>query len=648
MRMRFPILLGLLIAATVSTPAAASVPSWLDTLSKVSVPEYGLQTSAVCLHDENRTVVSDNGDMKDYHRVAYKILTRDGLDLAWLRLSYDNDTKVTDLKAWNLKAGGIVHEASQKDALETQMNSGSGTLFEDTKSLILLVPQVDVGSIVAFEYERRHRPNILQDFWILQSHFPVLRSRVELQLPANWEFQFRMLRRENAQPKEVAKNDWLWELKDLPPIPKEEGMPSLANLSAMLVITYFPSVGTRSAAQGVTLRNWNDFASWTSQLTETRLTPSAEITETARKLATPKALGEFVQNQIRYVAIEIGIGGYQPHLAQDTFRNQFGDCKDKVTLLRSLMKVLNRDVYPVLINADRGGLIPEFPSPLYFNHMIAAIPIAENEPSTSAVIQHPEIGRVLLFDPTDEHTPFGQLPSGLQGTQAVIVRGERAFLVDTPISNVADNRILRIGNFKVADQGTLSGNVSESYWGALAAREKRWLTALPKDEWPRGASRALSRELPGNQVRSFAVGGLDQPSPLQEQYSVEAPSFAQAGGDLLLFRPSVFSGPGQLPVQDETRTYPYQFSFVRSQRSNFNFELPPGYAFEAAPPPVDLDLPFAHFKTETSLDGNTLRYISIYEIKKLEVPAADFEQLRKFYEVVSRSTKALVVLKRTK
>ena len=65
-------------------------------------------------------------------------------------------------------------------------------------------------------------------------------------------------------------------------------------------------------------------------------------------------MAEFVQKTIRYVAVEIGIGGYQPHFAQETFRNQYGDCKDKVTLFRSLMKALNRDVYPVLINAERG------------------------------------------------------------------------------------------------------------------------------------------------------------------------------------------------------------------------------------------------------------------------------------------------------
>src|SRR5438105_4807454 len=245
----------LAIAAPV---ARASAPSWVEALSRVRLPEYGLETAAVCLLDEARTVVADDGEIKEYHRAGYKILTRRGLDLAWLRLSYDNEIKVSDVKAWNLKAGGVVHEAGQKDALETQLVGASGALFEDTKSLILLIPQVEVGSIVAYEYERRHRPYILQNFWALQQHYPVLRSHFELQLPGGWEFHHRILRHANAEPREIGKNNWAWELAELPAIPKEEGMPSLANLSAQLVVTYFPNREVRG--RGESLRTWDDFA----------------------------------------------------------------------------------------------------------------------------------------------------------------------------------------------------------------------------------------------------------------------------------------------------------------------------------------------------------------------------------------------------
>src|SRR5215471_478223 len=100
--MRFRLLFTFLILTVTAPTVRASVPSWLDAVTRSSVPSYGLDTAAVCLLDENRTVVAENGEINEYHRTAYKILTREGLDLAWLRLAYDNETKVTDLKAWNL------------------------------------------------------------------------------------------------------------------------------------------------------------------------------------------------------------------------------------------------------------------------------------------------------------------------------------------------------------------------------------------------------------------------------------------------------------------------------------------------------------------------------------------------------------------
>ena len=67
-------------------------------------------------------------------------------------------------------------------------------------------------------------------------------------------------------------------------------------------------------------------------------------------------LAEFVQQDIRYVGIELGIGGFQPHPAPDVFSHRYGDCKDKATLVRTMLREIGVDSYYVLINATRGPL----------------------------------------------------------------------------------------------------------------------------------------------------------------------------------------------------------------------------------------------------------------------------------------------------
>lgn len=77
----------------------------------------------------------------------------------------------------------------------------------------------------------------------------------------------------------------------------------------------------------------------------------AKVTELTASAATPldkmKALAKFVQQDIRYVAIELGIGGWQPHPAADVFAHRYGDCKDKATLMRSMLHEIDVDSYQI-------------------------------------------------------------------------------------------------------------------------------------------------------------------------------------------------------------------------------------------------------------------------------------------------------------
>src|SRR5439155_11321636 len=89
----------------------------------------------------------------------------------------DDETRLTELKAWCLPAAGKDYEVKQKDAIETSAFNES--LYQDTRYLILKIPAADPGNIVGYEYEQRRRPSILQDTWQFQHDVPVRRARFE-------------------------------------------------------------------------------------------------------------------------------------------------------------------------------------------------------------------------------------------------------------------------------------------------------------------------------------------------------------------------------------------------------------------------------------------------------------------------------------
>ena len=130
-----------------------------------------------------------------------------------------------------------------------------------------------------------------------------------------------------------------------------------------------------------------------------------------------RAIGRYVQG-IRYISIDIGVsrgGGMRPHAAAQVFAKSYGDCKDKANLMRAMLKAINITAYPVAIfSGDPTFVREEWASPYQFNHCIIAILVGD-EAQAPTVIKHPKLGRLLIFDPTDDDTPTGDLPEHEQG-----------------------------------------------------------------------------------------------------------------------------------------------------------------------------------------------------------------------------------------
>src|SRR5262249_11949303 len=201
----------------------------------------------------------------------------------------------------------------------------------------------------------------------------------------------------------------------------EAGMPPFNGVLGQMIVSFLPPGGF-TATNGFS--NWKEMGTWYWNLEAGRITASADIKQKVAALTTSasttpekmKALAQFVQHDIRYVAIEVGIGGWQPHPAADIFVHRYGDCKDKTNLMRSMLHEIGVDSYRVAINTQRGSIRPETPAHRGFDHEITAIKLPPTiaDPSLMATIDVPKLGRILFFDPTDQLTPFGQINGPLQ------------------------------------------------------------------------------------------------------------------------------------------------------------------------------------------------------------------------------------------
>ena len=404
--------------------------------------------------------------------------------------------------------------------------------------------------------------------------------------------------------------------------------------------------------------DWGGMGKWYSALVGGRVDASPEIKQQVNALTASKttplqkmeAIAGFVQHDIRYVAIELGIGGWQPHAAPDVFSHRYGDCKDKATLVRSMLHEIGIDSYHVVIYTERGAVTPQTPANHGFNHAIMAIKLPDglNDSSLVATLQDPKLGRLLFFDPTNELIPFGQLPGYLQANYGLLVTPDGGELIELPQQPSVMNSIERTAKLTLDPTGTLKGEVKEIRLGERASSERWRLRAVTKD-----SDRIKPiEELLGNSLTSFhitqaSIVNLQQTDrPFGFNYSFESPNYAKNAGNLLLVRPRVIGnkGSGFLETK-EPRKFPIEFEEPARDTDTFEITIPAGYVVDDLPPAVDADYGFASYHSKTVVTGNVVDYTRTFEVKELSVPVDKAEELKKFYRIIATDERNTMVLK---
>lgn len=634
---------------------ADSAPDWLRAAALQKIGDFDKDTVAVILLDDCQTTVKDNGDIETRYRRAVKLLRPEARDdYGAVRVPFDNQTKITYLKAWTITRDNHEMELKEKDAAEIGLSTFE--VFSDKREKILLFPEANPGSVVGYEYVQKHRPFVFEDDWWFQHVIPVQDARFTLQLPQGWEFSTFWFNHPEQKPQEIAPNVSTWEVKDIPAVEVEPDMPPWEAIGGRLGLKYFPR---DPAMRAKTSGSWTDLGLWYDGLSRSSLASSPDIRKKVADLTSGisdplgkiQALAQYVQRQIRYAAIEIGIGGLQPHPAADVFAHQYGDCKDKATLLDAMLNEIGVKSYHVLIDTDRGVVRPEYPS-MEFDHVILAIRLDDKIPTASlyATINHPKLGTLLIFDPTNTYVPFGYLPSYLQNTYAMVVSPDGGTLIKTPLLAPATNRLLRTAKLDLSPQGSLTGDVEEIRWGGPAALEREQLLEAPPAKRPK-----VIEDFVGNFFNTFlltsaSVENLEKyDDDLVLDYKFVAQNYAKTAGDLLILRPRVIGSKG-VAIYDgqhgKPRQYPIEFNEATRQDDLFDITLPAGYVVDELPQPVQAQCDYASYKSEIQVAGNTLHYKRTYEVKDIYVPTEKLPEVRNFFRQVAADERSSAILRR--
>ena len=627
----------------------------MHTVAGAPLPAHDEKDSGVVLYADDALVVQSNGKIKRTIRRAYKILRPDGRYLGKQHFFYDLETKITSIHGWCIPASGRDFEVKEKDMTDSgYLDVEGGELYSDFHAKVMNIPAADPGNIIGYEIEQDYRPYVLADEWFFQEMLPVREAHYTLQLPPGWEYKAVWLNHAELTPASSTNGQWQWTLTDIPEVKWEPEMPPWKGVAGLMLLSIIPPGGANHG-----FLTWKDMGIWYNTLTQGRRDPSPEIQQQVAALtsslksplAKMEALSAFLQNEIRYVGIWFGIGGYQPHAAPEVFKHRFGDCKDKATLLSTMLKEIGIESYYVIIHTQRGGVTSTTPPHLgSFNHAILAIQLPEGVADTSlvAVLRHPRLGRLLIFDPTDTLTPFGALRGDLQDNYGMLVTPEGGELIELPRLPTTASGIQRLAKLTLDAEGNLRGDVSEIRLGDAARYQRHALrSAKQYADQIKPIETLMTHSLGMFQVTHATVTNLQQNRlPFEYRWSFVAPNYGKLAGELLLIRPRVIDikSSGALETK-EPRKYPLELPGPSRDTDRFEITLPPNYAVDDVPSPVDADYPFASYHSKSEVQGNVLIYTRVFEVKEVSIPIGQIDDLRKLYRIIASDERNTAVLK---
>jgi hypothetical protein len=643
------------LTAVFFTPAVASgdePPSWLQQAAAINVPVYDKDVPAVVLQNDQTVSVSDDGRVTTTTTYAVRILTREGRDYAGAAERYlTNSGKVRELRAWLIRPNGV-GKKYDKDDIVDRISDPNDIYDEYRMKLIDGSRDADAGAVFGYQSISEERPLFNQDTWAFQNRLPTLVSRYSLALPNGWRATSVTFNHSQLEPS-VSGSTYTWELRDLAPIRKEPASPEVGNLVARLAVNYFVA-DSGSSAVARTFETWAQVSRWATDLHDPQAVPDATVTAKALELTANsrteldriRAIAQFVQ-RLQYISIDIGVGrgnGYRPHAAQQVLAKAYGDCKDKANLMRAMLKSVNITAYPIVIFlGDATHVREEWASPRQFNHCIIAVKVsAETESPT--IIQHPTLGRLLIFDATDEHTTLGDLPDEEQGSLALIVAGDSGTLTRMPTMPPQSSQLDRQADVVLSPEGDITATIKERSTGQTAVSERRLFHQLSAPdykqaivEWlARGTTTAKVSRVQPVDDNVFGKFGLD--------VDFSAQSYGQLmQGRLLVFKPAIVSRRESLFLTEATRKQPIVLE-SHAFTETVHVKLPAGFEVDEMPDVVKLDTAFGTYTTSYEVKNGELVFIRSLAQKAATIPAGQYQSVRNFFEKIRSAEQAPVVL----
>ncbi|OJW54734.1 MAG: hypothetical protein BGO55_15285 [Sphingobacteriales bacterium 50-39] len=339
---------------------------------------------------------------------------------------------------------------------------------------------------------------------------------------------------------------------------------------------------------------------------------AAEITKgITGDLDKVKAVYQWVQENIRYIAFENGMAGFRPEKAQDVLSKKYGDCKGMANLTKNLLTALGFDARLCWIGTDHIAYDYSTPSMAVDNHMICALNYK---------------GKIYFLDATESYIGFGQYAQRIQGRQVLIENGDSYLLQRVPVTGCEQNEVHSKYDLQL-NGSTLSGQVSHVWKGENKEDLLFQANAIHKNKLQESILEFLSRGNSNYVISGVKQDGLEnRNTDLSFQYKLVYNNAATVFDNDVYLDPDFRKEFGEADIDTASRHKDYLFDCKGDWITETNIMVPAGYKVQELPTGLDVQRKGYSFSISYKMEGSTLKYRKTIFIKDVHLPRSGFAQ----------------------
>jgi transglutaminase-like putative cysteine protease/tetratricopeptide (TPR) repeat protein len=615
-------------------PFAAAAADWVR-----RTPAPAGEHVTILLEESEQSFEAD-GRRTNRYRLVYRLETAEAVD-GWSSLE-------AEWSPWHQERPELRARVVQPDGSETWLDprtiaeSGIGQadeqILSDRRQLTAPLPALGPGAVVEMQSLVRDTAPAFVASTSGRFHFggsvPVHRARLVLDSPGSLPVRWITRRLDGFQPRRDEKDGrvrLVFEREGLSPVPDPEpGLPPDA--------PRWPSVSFSTG------RSWADIARAYSDIVDRQLEGASleQVVAAASgprgRTATIARLLERVHRTARYTGVEFGEASYVPRTPREVIERQYGDCKDKATLLVGLLRAAGIPAELALLSAGAGeDVLEDLPAFGVFDHAIVHVP------------GKPE----LWIDATAERVPVGELPLGAQGRWALVASAQTTGLARTPDAEAAANGAVESREFVLAEIGPSRVSETTEYRGSFGQSARERYDGGADENHRRDLARYVADEYLAEALGSFEhgpVADLSQPLRLSVVASKARRGVTDDDQAVVAYALSRLteSLPALLKSDDTaaataTRESDWHFASPHVMEQRYRIVPPPGFVLREMPPDEDLPIGRGRLSARwTARPEGVLEGVLRMDTGPRRITAAEFTEMRRAVKEVRAREWSLV------